>query len=1162
MDKITSNLSNAFSTGGGGFDFERKVQAIFLLGLVINGFSPVLNRQVEKVCFQTKKDGWNTDDLLVISKNEEARLLCQMKHDLIISDKSEIFQQVINAAWVDFKSANFRQDKDKLALITGIIAKDSIAALRSINETALTSLSADEFICKIQQPNFTNGKSREKLDVIKKCLKKANSNNPVTDDDLWRFCKSFVLLVFDVDFVNGVNESLVESLIKCKSSTKASLIWAKLQEVAGFYNRAGSKISLDNLDEEILSYFGFDTQNESFNLQVSGFVANDFWAKLAILGSWDENNSYDKNVVQELFGITYDDFEKQIQSYLADNVGVISVTNGIWKVRHRRKLFEICDKYYFDKTIEKAFAITNKILKQRDKRCGNDEEINLFFPQSNNFDNSNCIRKSLVTGLCVLSNCCALKNCSKDKILLEGGNFIRNLFEDCDWSKLISLNELLYSISEISPKTYLKELEKYIERDARGVEKLFPTKQRPWFSNNYICYLLWSIEVLAWHGDYLIDSIRCLGELSSLSFEETNHSNTPINSILSILMPWYPQTTASLQKQINAISSLVKEYPQIGWKVIKGLMPSSHPSTTSGTLKPKYLKIEIPQEINIAREQIQQVYAHCFSLALEIASNDAQKISELVGYIFHIGGKTINEFLAMSREYSNTWNDSQKFNVWLELNDYMYRVIAENDGREPKSKLFISLNDTIKQLTPKDCFYRNKRLFLSDFNEFTADMDDENCWQKQSASKLDAVKEVYETYGIDGVYKFGIELNKEQEVFSALGKLINVEDINLILIRYINKQYNSVFVHDTIEGFVWKNGVSSLELIGLEKYGVELVVEVLTQSNWFSKDLLDVVHKLLPNNENLFWCKAIMPICYYSGCDYDFQYLVEKLAENKRFSAIVNMLGKSREAPPIDEDIVYEVLEKAATTEQSEPLDSYAVQRLIKRLQDSDARDIDRLSGIELYYLPWLDKHSRTQPRALKTKIAESPEYFCQIIELAFKKRNSKHDSEEHKHINKIAAQRLYQIIFGFDIIPGTDWNGLFDKKKFKSWIAAVIKWSIDNDREAVTKQTIGSGLAYAKPLENGILDEEIIKVLDAKENDEIRKGYQVGTYNKRGVYLVDPEGKPEKALAAKFEAMADSVEVLGYSRFADTLRDIAQNYMNEAEQNILSEKILSESEE
>lgn len=1151
MGKLTSNLSNAFSTGGGGYEFERKVQAIFLLGLVIKGFSPVLNSRIVRVSFQTKREGWNTDDLLVIAENGE-KLLCQMKHDLTVTDKNNTFQQVINAAWADFKNAGFKQGKDKIALITGFIAKDSIDALRRINETALTDISANGFITKIQQANYSNKTVSGKLDVIKKCLQKANGNTPVTDDELWQFCKSFVLLVFDVDFINGVNECLVKSLINCKSSVNASLVWAKLQEVASYYNRTGAEITLDNLDEEILEYFGLNEQNKQTNLQISGFVPDEFMAKLALLGSWDENNSYDRTVVEELYGITYNNFEKRVQKYLVEDNEFISLSNGIWKVKHRKQLFERCDKHYFDKTIEKVFSITDKILKQRDKRFSSGKEVNSFFSGAKNFDNSEVIRKSLVIGLCILSNSCVLKNCSKDKVLREGETFIRNLFKDCDWTKLISLKELIYSISEISPKTYLKELEKYIERDPHGVEKLFPTKQSLWFSDNYICYLLWSIEVLAWHEDYLIGSIRCLGELSSLNYDETNQSNTSIRSIISILLPWYPQTLASEQKQLNAIQLLVKEYPDIGWEVLKGLLPNSATSMATPTVKPKFLNIVIPEKVDVKNEQLYCVYDSYFSLALEIASSDAQKISELIGCISYVGAEAIRKFLTTVQKYSDTWTDSQRLKVWLKLCDYKYDVIFQNNNTEPESELFLSLCDTITKLTPEDCFSKNKRLFLCDNNEFTLRMDDDNYWQKLTEAKQLAVKEIFETYGIEGVYRFGNETGKGNEIFYDFGRLLKIEELSTVLAKYSEAIFSPDFVYNTIEGFIIVNGIASLEKIGLQNYSVELTVNILTQIRYFSDGLLKVVHNLLSDNEDLFWGKYSIPVYYYSDCDYDIQYVVDRFIKNGRFNFLANMLGKGRDVAPIKEEVVYEILEKAATTKQSDSLDPYAVQHLIKRLQDSENRDIDRLSGIELFYLPWLDIHSRTHPRALKTKIAESPEFFCQIIELTFKK----HNSDDYIKVNEAAAQRLVQIVFRFDVVPGTDWNGIFNVDKFKSWIDYVIDWSLKNDREVVTKQTIGNGLSYAKPLDNNIIDEEIIKVLDAKENAEMRKGYQIGMFNQRGVYIVDPEGKPEKTLAAKFEGMADSVEEMGYSRFSDTLRDIAQNYLYEAEHNIQSEKL------
>ena len=47
-----AKLSNAFSTGGGGDNFQRRIQAVFLLALLVDGFSPILNMLVERGAFQ------------------------------------------------------------------------------------------------------------------------------------------------------------------------------------------------------------------------------------------------------------------------------------------------------------------------------------------------------------------------------------------------------------------------------------------------------------------------------------------------------------------------------------------------------------------------------------------------------------------------------------------------------------------------------------------------------------------------------------------------------------------------------------------------------------------------------------------------------------------------------------------------------------------------------------------------------------------------------------------------------------------------------------------------------------------------------------------------------------------------------------------------------
>ena len=98
--------------------------------------------------------------------------------------------------------------------------------------------------------------------------------------------------------------------------------------------------------------------------------------------------------------------------------------------------------------------------------------------------------------------------------------------------------------------------------------------------------------------------------------------------------------------------------------------------------------------------------------------------------------------------------------------------------------------------------------------------------------------------------------------------------------------------------------------------------------------------------------------------------------------------------------------------------------------------------------------------------------------------------------------------------------------------------------------QITGNGLSYAKFDEKNTLDPSIMIALNARENDDLRKGYRLGVVNQRGVHWLDPEGKEERELARKFESRANSIEERGYSRFAETLRSISAQYMREAEHN------------
>ena len=175
-----------------------------------------------------------------------------------------------------------------------------------------------------------------------------------------------------------------------------------------------------------------------------------------------------------------------------------------------------------------------------------------------------------------------------------------------------------------------------------------------------------------------------------------------------------------------------------------------------------------------------------------------------------------------------------------------------------------------------------------------------------------------------------------------------------------------------------------------------------------------------------------------------------------------------------------------------------------------------------------------------------SRSFFCDLIECVFKKRN---EPATTKELSEAAKERLFQLMYPFRVVPGTDWEGNFHADVFVSWLAQVKDWARKNDRYEPAMSTVGNGLSYAKVDDRGLVDEAIMQALNEKGEDKLRSGYRTGIVNQRGAYYVDPEGKPELKLAQKYEQQADAAETDGYSRFSETLRRVAEEYRAEAKE-------------
>ncbi len=1148
ISDLNIKTSNAFSTGGGGTNFETRIDAVFLLFLLLGTPVPVLRQPIEKVCFQTKRSGINTDDLLVVGKNNRARLYCQIKHSLTVSENDTTFLRVIKDAWHDYKSERFNHEIDKIALFTGYIAKGSVDALQQLHALAMKSPNAENYLMKLQQSSLISDGTRKKFQTVRSAIQSADSSDTPSDEDLWGFFKVFHLVIFDLDFEASVNKDLLKTIIRCKTNCDKEFIWEKLVDFSQDCNQNPSDITLQNFDQELLELFRKDELRGPTELRRELSVDNfsnkldDFTAKLALFGSWNDSNREDRKLIEEFFGLRFAEFQKKAQILLADGFPYMSKKDHIWEISDRKTLFKLSEKFYTDDDITKLFSCVRSVVFSHGRKKYADTGKTLIIHSNEQKTLSRTICNGILAGACIVCSDTP-KFCTEETFETNKIQLVRTVFDAFGKDRLLCLGDALPYLAEIGGDSYLESLEELLSKDQSAL-KTEPQSENGYLFRDEICYLLWSIEALVWDPKTFLMAIRCFAELETICHDNDNSSNSPVNSMVSVLLPWYPQTLASVDLQKKAILSLCEEYPEIAQKVIKKLLPRER-EITAPIYKPRFSQLSIPESISLKDGQFGEMSSFLFEQAMLLSKDDPTSLSELVKYLFPFEMQQAG-LLEKLNELGKTWSDEEKFHPWLALTELKYRLIENNcEERDP---FFCTVVETIALLEPKDIFFKHQRLFVSFWNEYRIMEDYQRSYKEELAKKQELVQEIHTQYGIRGVMKFGRAVDRAEEICTLFGFGASMDTIRELLLYYKDIKRDRTLAFVALQSFLNQHGYATLLQIGLrEELNDDLILDILT--NFVYCDTLkSVMEALIPERKYDFWKKVKLPYGYMDGCDIDLKALLGSLVASERYTEIVNLLGNSPKIPSINVDLLYMSLEQAATATDADVLNPHAALKLIGFLQESDAFDLNRLSVIEWYYLPFFRDNSKIRPKALKLRLANSPAFFCQFIQMAFRKHHEV--KVEKEEMNEGLSRRLFDLIFKFDVVPGMDENGVFHEDKFLSWTQEAIQWSIENDREDVTKNTIGNGLSYL-PLDiEHPLPCSVLKFLNSKENKSVRAGYSMGIYNQRGVHIVDREGKEETILAKKYEDIADAVRAKGYSRFAETLDEIANHYIKEKEWN------------
>lgn len=1175
MSKEIKQLSNSFSTGGGGINFETRVQTAFVVLMLTGGFAPCLPTwPIKKIKLQGKYEGYETDDLIVFTESADgekaAKLLGQVKHKIKITEGDKVFSEVIQAALSDFRNTRlFSEGSDRIALITGPLSITDTNDVRTILEKARHSEDSSDFLNQINLANFSNEQQRRKLKVFQVHLKNANGEKDISADEMWRFMKSFYLLGYDLDIKTGVTLSLLHSLIEQYSQNHANALWAQILDEVQSANQNAGTITTDSLPEELRAAFQKQTLESipaSFVRTPVGPATIDwnhvsFAADLSIvnlLGSWNERSSGDKLIAGQLAKKEFSDWISTIREILQEPQCPLNLKNGQWTVARRLEMWHTLGPRLFDDHLDKFHQCAVDVLMERDPQfqLPLDERYAASI-HGKVLTYSNVLRKGLAESLALLgSHPKALNNCSLNKPEEIAVVSVRKILCDADWVLWGSLNDQLPLLAEAAPADFLSAVEDALQLNPCPFDELFAQEGSGITGRNYMTGLLWALETLAWDEQYLSRAAVILGELASHD-PGGQWGNRPANSLTTIFLPWLPQTIASVEKRINAIRTLQIEFPDVAWKLLLHLLPN-HYQTTTGSRKPAWRGM-IPKDWSdtVSQQEYWDQVLSYSDMLLDISKGNSAKLAELIEHLDKLPESAFDKLLEhIQLNDISAQSEEERLLIWTKLSDFVSKHRMHPDAKWALgSDLVERVEKITHDLAPRDTLYLYRRLFSQrEFNLY----DKRGSWKEQQYNLNErrnaAIQEILDHKGLQAVMDFAILVESPAKVGFSLGSIHYESADSMLLPKLLNSEDKKMIEY--AGGYVWgryqNKGWQWVDKIDVSEWNSTQIAKYFSCLP-FTSETWNRANSKLGTAESEYW--KIVPVNPYQLVEKDINYAIDKLLEygrsNEAISCLFAMLNQKM---IIDRDRSTRTLLQLVSSETLSHMDVYEILDVIKALQENPEMNQDDLFRIEWAYLPILEEHNGASPKLLAQKLATDPNFFCEVIRLVYKSDKEGSTGGELGERQQAIALNAYNLLRKWRYPPGIQSDAGFSGDQFNLWLESVKKACSESGHLEVALIHVGSVLIHCPSDPNGLwIHNAAASALNARDAEQMRQGFETAIFNSRGVHWVNSTAQPERDLARKYRQQANDVENAGYQRLAASLRQVADTYERQAER-IISE--------
>lgn len=878
-------------------------------------------------------------------------------------------------------------------------------------------------------------------------------------------------------------------------------------------------------------------------------------AQAGLLGRWAGTNEADQKAAEILLGKSYGEWIEAVHPEALRPDAPLSHLNNSWKIVSRGEAWGALGPRLVDDDLDRFKKAALMVLSEQDPRFELPPDAHyLASTKGKVLMHSSSLRSGVAETLALLgSRSDALTFCSQGKAEITAHVVVRELLLNAPWQRWASLNQHLPMLAEAAPNAFLDCVDNALAQPGESpFVQVFAQESNAFGGGTYISGLLWALETLAWHPDYLARVTLLLGELAAVD-PGGKWTNRPANTLKDIFLPWYPQTCAPIEKRKAAISALLREQPLVGWRLLIALMPRMH-ETSSGSAKPTWrtsLDVGWMSEVS-ASDYWRQVEIYA-DLATQLAAADLNKLTELIDRLPDLPPPATARVLQhLASDAVVKLSEAARQPLWEALIDLVskHRKFANAEWSMDAEKI-AQLETVAERLAPESISLLHRRLFSERDIDLLGEIDNyEEQLRKLEGRRQAAIKEILVRNKAAGILEFAEQVDSPGRVGYALGfvKEISVDEflfpsyldrderyIRLLLDGFVSGRFNAF-------GWTWADSLLSLPWTPEQKNNLLVRLPFLPET-WGRAE------KLLPESGKAYWRKV--SVTPWGLPQETLTVPAQRLLEFDRPKAAIECLSilarHKAEFPP---ELAIQALMGSlrACDNPADRLSQYRVEELIEWLQDNESADINQLCEVEWAYLPMLDRFREGRAKALESRLASDPEFYCQAIRAVFRSENERDTKREVTPQEKNIADNAYRLLHGWKILPGSGRDGSFDGQAFTVWLGEVKRLTSESGHYRIAMSQLGQVLSNSPSDPDGLwIHSAIASSLDAKDADAMRSGLSTGLFNQRGVFTYTA-GEQELKLALAYREKAEALDCWGYPRLADTIRKLAEQYERDAE--------------